>query len=550
MNINNYAAIGGLIAFQTAIQNNSIMINDVGKTGGILLSIIIVAKIIFKLITYSTRPSFGDDKWVINTDILENVKIVGKHASEIHLNDIDAACNEMRQIYKSNITRKLSNRKVQLQNLSKLLAEKEEELINALYEDLGRDRMLAITGDLILIKTAVKNFLANLEKLNSPRRIQMSINSFPAIEYDVQEPYGTVFISDVWNYPFILLFRPLAAAIAAGNNVVVKPCNTGLKCSELITNLLHQYMDPHFVQVIGGPEVCNGDDHKITDKILDNKFDFIFFTGSTNGGKYIMSKAAKFLTPVLLELGGKNPTIIDESANIDKAVTSILVFATANCGQTCFRPDYVLCHKDKINEFCEKSRKKLNEWFKNYGNKYVGKIVNNKQFDRVIEMLKNTKGEIIHGGKYNKDKLQIDPTIIKVNNWNDCGMKQETFGPILWVKEVNDIVEAVNYVNNQEKPLSLYMFSENKANQNYVISNTSSGAMEINSALPYLNPNVAFGGVGSSGTGAYGGNKTFYLFFHTKPVVKKLLDLVTTMLTPPRDGWKEKIMSYVYNYFV
>ena len=454
----------------------------------------------------------------------------------------------MKQIFKSNITRKLLNRKKVLKNLIKLLEENTEEIVIALKKDLGRDRFLAIAGDIAASKNELKYLLKNLELLNKPKRVGMSIGTFPSIDYEIYEPYGTVFINGIWNFPFGTLFGPIGGAIAAGNNVIIKPCNTSSECSKLICNLLHKYIDSKFIQVIGGPNIANGNDYIITDKILENKFDFIFFTGSSNGGKYIMNKASKYLTPVLLELGGKNPTLIDETANIKKSARQIISARTVNCGQMCISPDYVLCHKDKINEFLEISKNIINEWYNNNNNNndddYVGHIVNKKQFNRVIDMLNNTNGEIICGGNYNENTLKISPTIIKVNDYNDYGLKQETFGPILWVKEIDNIFEAVNYINNQPKPLSLYMFSENKLNQDYVVNNTSSGGMQINGAAGYIaNENIGFGGVGNSGQGQYHGKKTFLSFCHTKPIVKSLSE--QKIIYPPRDGWKLKLLNYM-----
>ena len=244
---------------------------------------------------------------------------------------------------------------------------------------------------------------------------------------------------------------------------------------------------------------------------------------------------------ILLCHKGKNPTIVDETANIDKAVRQILCARTLNSGQMCISPDYILCHKSKMNEFLKKAKSTLLEWSKE---KYVGRIVNEKQFERVASMLKNTDGEVIYGGNCNKETLEVEPTIIKVNDWYDYGMKQETFGPVLWVKEVNDIREAVMYINQRPKSLSLYMFSENRRNQDYVVNNTSAGGMQINGCAGYIgNPNIGFGGVGASGMGSYHGDQSFYTFCHAKPVVRNLAEV--KLLYPPRDGWKLKLLSYL-----
>ena len=263
-----------------------------------------------------------------------------------------------------------------------------------------------------------------------------------------------------------------------------------------------------------------------------------------------MSKAAKFLTPLLLELGGKNPVIIDETADVDKAVRQTLFARTVNCGQMCVAPDYVLCHEDVMEEFVERISSKMNEWFHpesnggDYDRSYVGKLVNRQQFERVVNMLRSTKGKVVCGGSYDEETLMVEPTVIVVDEYEDEGMKQETFGPLLWVKRVKGVEEAVEHINSREKSLSLYMFSSSSRNQQFVVNNTSSGGMQINGAIAYLgNPNLGFGGVGSSGMGAYHGDRTFYTFSHTKAVVQSLYE--QRVLYPPRNGWKLKLIPYI-----
>lgn len=308
---------------------------------------------------------------------------------------------------------------------------------------------------------------------------------------------------------------------------------------------MHKYVDPKFVQIIGHHTIA--DDYKLTDKILDNQFDMIMFTGSCNGGRYVMGKAAKYLTPVILELGGKNPVIIDETADVEKASRQILNARTVNCGQMCISPDYVLCSEKKLDAFVAAAEKTAYKWFDKEENvdKFVGKIVSKKQFDRVVGMIENTKGEILVGGKSDEETRRVEPTIIKVDDWDDFGMKEETFGPVLWIKSVKDVEEAVNYINTRPKSLSLYMFSENQKNMDFVVNNTSSGGMQINGAAGYIaNPNLGFGGVGASGMGAYHGDKTFYSFCHMKPVVKNLGE--ASFLYIPRDtNFKMKLLNYM-----
>ena len=289
----------------------------------------------FKLMQYQTTPKFDDANFVINEDLLNNLQFVGRHSSEIGMDDIQATMTEMNQVFKSNITRPLANRRKVLQDLYKMFDENREQIVEAIQKDLGRDRFMSVAGDVAAGKGDIKHCLERLEKLNAPRRVPMAIGTFPAIDYEVPEPYGTVFINGIWNFPFGTTFGPVAGAIAAGNNVVLKPCQTAMECSKLICDLVPKYVDSKFVQVIGHDSV--GNDYEITDKILDSgdKIDIIFFTGSSNGGRYVLSKAAPYLTPVILELGGKNPVIIDETGDVEKASRQMLYARTVNSGYDC-----------------------------------------------------------------------------------------------------------------------------------------------------------------------------------------------------------------------
>ena len=237
------------------------------------------------------------------------LKYVGKHSSKISVEDIPKVVSEMKQIYRSNYTRRISNRKKELRKLYKLIEENEDKITAAIKADLGRCDLLGSLYEVYPVLAEIKKFMNHIEEWSAPQKMGVSLLTFPSYDCHVVEPYGTVYINGIWNFPFQLALSPIAGAIAAGNNVIFKPCNTSKQSALLLADLLHKYMDHKFVQVIGHPSIANGDDYKVTGAALENEFDLIFFTGSSNGGKFFMEKASKYLTPVILELGMYLPDV-------------------------------------------------------------------------------------------------------------------------------------------------------------------------------------------------------------------------------------------------
>eukprot|EP01084_Bolivina_argentea_P016565 30971_1 len=497
----------------------------------VAMSSILILCDLWMVSSFTTQPNKAYDRYFdINHDLLSDLQYVGKHASEIQLDDMGACIHEMKRIYKSNITRSISSRKEQLNNLVRLLKENEELIYDALMHDFGRSDFFTAMFEIYAVIGDIQRLIHHLDEAAAPETISPSLATFPSTNYHVYEPYGTTFVHGIWNFPFILTLMPLAGSLSAGNNVVLKVANDATKSAHLLCDLLHKYIDSRFVQCIGHPSVA--DDRSITSKILENEFDLIFFTGSTNGGKYIQKQASKYMTPVILECGGKNPCFVDDTADIGAAARTIICTRLVNCGQLCMCPDYVLICENVLTEFLAECNAFVHKHYKmgDELNSDLGvnqaKFINKTQLDRVVNMLERSKGEIICGGSYDEKTLMMEPTIVLLsdiqNVLNEPTIKEETFGPILWVVPIatNRIQDAVQFVTmEQQKPLSLYIFSKNRTHQNFIIHNTSSGGVHVNGCVLYAaNANALFGGVGHSGMGAYHGIQSFYSFSHKKPV--------------------------------
>jgi len=506
------------------------------------------------VLRWTCTPRLRDSYFEIDEAKFYELRFVGQHSSKIQLDDIPQCIAEMRRVFRSNVTRRISNRKKQLHKLKLLIEENEDQIVEAIKSDLGRHPLLGASYDVYPVLGEIKKFLANIDAWSAPQRMSPSLLTFPSYDCHVVEPFGTVFVNGIWNFPFQLALSPIAGAIAAGNNVIFHPCNTAPKSASLLSDLLHKYMDSKFVQCIGHPTIANGDDYTVTDKILESKFDFIFFTGSSNGGKYIMRQAAKFLTPVVLELGGKNPVIIDDSADLALAARQVISARMINCGQQCISPDFVLCPQSQISTFVVECTKVISKWYRigeamvNDLGESQAKLVNDQQLKRVEKMLGETSGKVVFGGKCDAKTRMFEPTIVLLGSTDELKTKEETFGPILWIAPVKGgVKESVAFINEHcEKSLSLYLFSKSAETQNFVMHNTSSGGMQINGVLTYAAHGKArFGGVGGSGMGAYHGKHSFDAFSHLKPVVQSYVEF--PFAYPPYGAaWKRKMLKWVF----
>ncbi|PGZ51135.1 aldehyde dehydrogenase [Bacillus anthracis] len=381
----------------------------------------------------------------------------------------------------------------------------------------------------------------NLKKWMKPEKKKTPIHLFPAKSYIVKEPYGTVLIIGPFNYPFQALIEPLIGAIIAGNCVVLKPSENTPNVAAVIRHMINETFDEKYIRVIEG-------DKEITSLLINAPFDYIFFTGSVQVGKIVMEAAAKNLVPVTLELGGKSPVIVDKTANLDLAAKRIVWGEFLNTGQTCIAPDYVLVESQIKDELISKMKEVILSF---YGenplmSKDYGRIVNEREFNRLISIIEQDKSNIVFGGNYKKEELFITPTLMQAKSWDDAVMLNEIFGPILPIMEYNGINNAIQMINNRPKPLALYLFTEDKKTEKEVLNRISFGGGCVNYTLLHAaNHHLPFGGVGNSGMGSYHGEHSFDLFSHHKSIVKKSKKLDFGFLLFPPYNDKIKLVKKI-----
>ncbi|RSK29014.1 aldehyde dehydrogenase [Bacillus sp. HMF5848] len=417
-----------------------------------------------------------------------------------------------RDFFYTHQTKDVSFRLKQLETLKKIIIENESDIVSCLKKDLNKSEHEAYLTEIASLLSELNYTIKHLKKWVKPRKVRTPVTHFGGKSRIIPEPYGVVLIIAPWNYPFHLAVAPIIGAIAAGNCVVLKPSEFTPSTSRLLARLLQKEFDEEYITVIEG-------DATTSQQLLQEKFDYIFFTGSTHVGKIIMEAAAKHLTPVTLELGGKSPCIVAKDTDVELAAKRIVWGKFVNAGQTCVAPDYVLVHRDVAPDLVEK--------FKHYIDKLYGPepmdndeythIVNEKHFDRLTALLND--GKVAYGGRHNREKLVIEPTILTNISWSDSIMQDEIFGPLLPVIVFDSLDEVINKVQARPKPLALYIFSEDSTLQNRILHELSFGGGCINDTIYHLaTPHLPFGGVGESGTGAYHGKGSFDIFSHEKSI--------------------------------
>jgi aldehyde dehydrogenase (NAD+) len=460
------------------------------------------------------------------------------------MNEIPKLVAKLRDTFDAGHTRPLSWRKAQLKQMKVLLREGEDELAGALQVDLGKAPIEAWATELNLIAREIDHMLSKLDSWAKPRRVHVPVVLQPAKARIIPEPLGVVLVIAPWNYPVQLQLLPMASAIAAGNAVIGKPSELAPATSAAMAKLVAKYMDNDAVAIVEGAAAE-------TQALLAERFDHIFYTGGANVARIVMEAAAKHLTPVTLELGGKSPAIVDRNVDLDGAARRIVYGKFVNTGQTCVAPDYVLVHESLEQPFIERLVANLETF---YGadpkaSKDYGKIVNERHFGRLVGLL-DAGGyqETVIGGKEKADAgaRYLPPTIIRGVSPDAKVMQEEIFGPILPVLPVPDVDAAISFVNAREKPLSLYVFSKDKSTANRVLQRTSSGSACINTAIVQLAvPDLPFGGVGESGMGAYHGRRGFDTFSHLKSVLDKPTKPDPPLLYPPYKKLRERLLRRI-----
>lgn len=425
--------------------------------------------------------------------------------------------NKQKEFFNNNETLDINFRINTLKKLKMIIKENEDLIIEALYKDLRKSDFEAFATEIGILYDELNLHIKNLKSWAKKKRKKTPIIHFPAKSYIYKEPYGVVLIIGPFNYPFQLIISPLIGAISAGNCAIIKPSENSVNTALLLEKLINENFNEKYIKVVnplGGKETVS--------YLLDLKFDYIFFTGSIKVGKIIAEKASKNLIPITLELGGKSPCIIDETANLDLAAKRIVWGKFLNAGQTCVAPDYILIEKS-IKDYFLMSLK--SEIIKQFGSNIKSspdfpRLINKSSLDRVKSYLND--GDVYFGGNYNDEDLYLEPTIL-TNIKNDSKiMVEEIFGPILPIIEYSTIDNAINYIRSKEKPLALYYFSENKNSINKVLSNVSSGGATVNDTIIHVaSSTLPFGGVGLSGIGEYHGKASFDTFSHNKSVIER-----------------------------
>lgn len=428
--------------------------------------------------------------------------------------------------YKTNI----GYRKETLIKLLNTIILHEDDVIQALQNDFNKPIFEAVLTETNYVIADLKDTIKNLQRWAKPKKVLPSILNFPSTDSIYKEPYGKVLIIAPWNYPFQLALCPLISAVAAGNQVVLKPSELTPKTSEVIAKIILKSFDKSHVEVVeGGAEVSQG--------LLSQRWDYIFFTGSVAVGKIVAMAAAKNLTPVTLELGGKNPCIIDETANLKLAAKRIVWGKFINAGQTCIAPDYILIQKDMKTHFIEYLKAEItNAYGENPAlSPDFARIVNTKNWLRLANLIDETK--VLFGGQTDIENRYISPTLIDESDTDSLIMQEEIFGPILPILSYENETELSSVISKYEKPLALYVFSENKSFSKKIITQFSFGGGCINDTVVHFsNKRLPFGGVGHSGIGAYHGSLSFDVFSHKKGIVKKANWLDLTLRYAPYTG--------------
>jgi len=423
----------------------------------------------------------------------------------------------------------------QLQRLKEAIKAYEDKLIDALYQDLHKSSIEAYTTEIGFVYKSIKIALKNLKKWMKVTKVRTPIFMFGSKSYKMYEPLGSVLIIGPYNYPFQLVIEPLIGAISAGNTAVIKPSEYTKQTEKVILNMFDEYFDEAYIKVVTG-------DKQVTSELLDLRFDHIFFTGSTEVGKIVYQKASKHLIPVTLELGGKSPTIVLKDADLKLAARRIVFGKFLNAGQTCIAPDYIYVDETVHDEFISYLKEEIERQYPNID--HLGHIVNERHHQRLKNLVDQKK--VVFEYEKKDEGYYLSPIIMTNVTWDDKVMKEEIFGPILPIIKFKDTKKIIETLKTKEKPLALYLFTEDKKMMKEVFTKLSFGNGAINEALMQVaNPNLPFGGVGHSGMARYHGIYSFKAFSHLKTFTKKTTFFDVKLAYPPYDKGKEKIIKKI-----
>ncbi|QBO36831.1 aldehyde dehydrogenase [Periweissella cryptocerci] len=461
---------------------------------------------------------------------------------EMTVNEAASLLARQHQYFQTQVTKPLAFRVEQLRKLKAGLKKYEAQFIEALNQDLGKCENESYMTEIGLSYHSIDIMLKQLKKWMKPHKVVTPVVNFPAKSYIVREPYGSALIIGPYNYPYQLLFEPLIGAIAAGNTAVLKPSEISANFSRVAATMIHEIFTDEFIAVVEGAVATNT-------ALLAQPFDYIFFTGSVPVGKIVMAAASKHLTPVTLELGGKSPVIVDETANLKVAAERIIWGKTINSGQTCIAPDYLMVHQDVKAQLITEMKLALKTF---YGDdieqsKSFARMISDKQFNRVTSLLDDSSTHIVAGGKRNAVTRYIEPTLAEVDDFSAALMQDEIFGPVLPIVTFTSLADAITQIKTLPKPLALYVFTENKKSADQVLHEISSGGACVNNTIMHItNPNLPFGGVGPAGIGNYHGEHSFNTFSHERGVLKSSTKFPIRLIFPPYNLKQLKIVKWIY----
>ena len=453
--------------------------------------------------------------------------------------DLATTADDLRATYRSGVTRPLAWRRRQLEQLVRMLEEHETEFLDALRIDLGKPGLEGFVSEIAFVTAEIRSMIKHLARWNRPRRVPSPLITLPARSRLVPEPLGVVLVIAPWNYPVQLLLVPVAGAIAAGNTVVMKPSEVSAATTTVLARLVPQYLDPSAVRLVEGgvPE---------TTELLTQRFDHIFYTGNGTVGRVVMAAAARHLTPVTLELGGKSPVIVDRSANLKVAARRVAWGKWLNAGQTCIAPDYVLVDEPVREAFLDHLDRAITTFYGDdpHTSPDYGRIVSDRHFDRLTALLAD--GTVATGGRSEPGERYIAPTVLVDVDPASPLMSEEIFGPLLPVLGVASAREAVDFVNGRDHPLALYVFAGDRAVVDDVLARTSSGGVTVNGTiLHFTNPHLPFGGIGVSGMGGYHGEAGVQRFQHRKPVLTRGTAVDPSLAYPPYTDRKAALVRRI-----
>ena len=452
--------------------------------------------------------------------------------------EINSLVNRQRKYFQTGATLPVSTRVSALRRLYDAISKHEKEINEALRKDLGKSGFESYMCETGMVLEELSYMLKHTPRFAREKRVRTPLAQFHSRSCQKPSPYGVTLIMSPWNYPFMLTLSPLADALAAGNTAVVKPSAYSPHTSDVILRILSQCFEPKYVAVVTGGRAENT-------CLLREHFDYIFFTGSQTVGKEVMRNAAEHLTPVTLELGGKSPCIVDQTANIKLAARRIVFGKYLNCGQTCVAPDYIYCHRSVKDKLVSEVKKQIQ---KQYGkqplsNPDYGKIINEKHFDRILGLI--DKKKVVHGGSSDRKALRIEPTVLDNVTFSDAVMQEEIFGPVMPILVFDSLDEVIRNVNAMPHPLALYLFTSDNAAAKKVTSRCGFGGGCINDTIIHLaTTEMGFGGFGESGMGAYHGKFGFDTFSHYKSIVDKKTWIDLPMRYQPYRKMHEKIVRF------